>query len=295
MEGTKEITQADTVVPKNGQKWNDGEIVTEPTCTQKGVKTFHCTAPGCTETKTEEIDATGHKWDDGQITKEPTCTENGKKIFHCTASGCTETKEEDIPATGHAWGEWTLVTPATYIAVGEEKRVCANDQTHTEIRTIEKLTMSTEDQKPEPVVEPKRVSGSYEVGAMTVLAENGKATIVKESDKKLKQVNIPDTVVLDGQVTPVTAIAPNAFKGMKNLKTVTIGANIERIGRNAFRNCKNLKKITIKSTKLTKKTVEAGTFAGTNAKAVVRVPKACKKAYKKWLYKKGLKKTAKIK
>ena len=83
--------------------------------------------------------------------------------------------------------------------------------------------------------------------------------------------------------------------GMKKLKSATIGANIETIGAKAFYKCKKLKTIKVRTVKLTKKSVGKKAFGKTHARAKVKVPKAVKKAYKKFLYKKGLKKSAKIK
>lgn len=106
--------------------------------------------------------------------------------------------------------------------------------------------------------------------------------------KKAKTVVIPKTVKVDGVNYKVTAIAEKAFAGNKKLKTVVIGADIEKIGEKAFYKCVNLKKVTIQTTKLKAKTVGAKAFAKIHKKAVVKVPKAKKKAYKKWLKKRGI-------
>ncbi len=45
-------------IPALGHDYDSGVITTEPTCEEKGVKTFTCSR--CSETKTEEIDALGH-------------------------------------------------------------------------------------------------------------------------------------------------------------------------------------------------------------------------------------------
>lgn len=117
-----------------GHSWDEGKITTEPTCTEKGVKTFTCTR--CNITKTEEIEASGHSWDEGKITTEPTCTEKGVKTFTCTK--CSQTKTEDVPATGHDWGEWTITKEATENEEGEETRECKNCG-EKETRAIAKL------------------------------------------------------------------------------------------------------------------------------------------------------------
>ena len=99
----------------------------------------------------------------------------------------------------------------------------------------------------------------------------------------------------NGQTIPVTAIAPKAFYKMKKLTSATIGVNIEKIGAKAFFKCEKLRKIKIKTQKLKKKSVGGSAFGKTHPRAKVKVPKKKRKAYKKFLYKKGLKKSAKIK
>ena len=106
--------------------------------------------------------------------------------------------------------------------------------------------------------------------------------------KKAKTVVIPKTVKVDGVNYKVTAIAEKAFAGNKKLKTVVIGADIKKIGAKAFYKCVNLKKVTIQTTKLKAKSVGAKAFAKIHKKAVVKVPKEKKKAYKKWLKKRGI-------
>ena len=86
-----------TEVPATGHHWDDGKITTEPTCEDKGVKTYTCTV--CHDTKAEEIPAKGHEWDDGVVTTEPTCEDTGVKTYTCAV--CHATKTEEIPAKGH--------------------------------------------------------------------------------------------------------------------------------------------------------------------------------------------------
>ena len=84
-------------------QWNEGEVTTEATCGEAGVKTFTCTL--CGETKTDVISATGnHSYNDGEVTTLPTCCEEGVKTFTC--SGCNASYTEVIPATGnHTWSD----------------------------------------------------------------------------------------------------------------------------------------------------------------------------------------------
>ena len=45
----------------------------------------------------------------------------------------------DIAITGHAWGEWTQTKAPTCTESGEEQRVCANNPSHVETRTVAAL------------------------------------------------------------------------------------------------------------------------------------------------------------
>ena len=101
--------------------WNDGKITKDPTCNEKGVKTYTCS--DCSATKTEDVPRTtthkygnwtkiddnqhkhicevcskeetaSHTWNSGVITTKPTCKEEGVKTFTCT--GCSATRTEDL-------------------------------------------------------------------------------------------------------------------------------------------------------------------------------------------------------
>ena len=72
------------------------DVVTAPTCTEKGYTTHTCS---CGDSYVDTyVDALGHAWDNGKVTKQPTETETGVKTYTCTR--CGETKTETIPATG---------------------------------------------------------------------------------------------------------------------------------------------------------------------------------------------------
>ena len=132
-------------------------------------------------------------------------------------------------------------------------------------------------------------------GNLVYAVRNGKATFFYRKSEKLTKITIPATIKYKGKKIPVIAIEKEAFKGMKNLKTVIIGKNVKKIGKNAFRSCPKLRNISIKTKGLTSKRVGANAFRGINKKAVVKCPKAKKAAYKKILLKKGMKKTVKFK
>ena len=69
------------------------DVVTAPTCTEKGYTTHTC---ACGDSYVDTyVDALGHSWDSGTVTKEPTATETGVRTFTCTR--CSATKTESIP------------------------------------------------------------------------------------------------------------------------------------------------------------------------------------------------------
>ena len=124
--------------------------------------------------------------------------------------------------------------------------------------------------------------------------KNGTVSVIGVKSKKIAKATIPASVMFYGYIFKVTEIGPKAFKGCKKLKSVTVGKNIKKIGSKAFYQDKKLKKITVKSKKL--KTVGKNALKGIGKKAVIKVPKAKKKAYKKLMNRKtGFGKATKLK
>lgn len=126
--------------------------------------------------------------------------------------------------------------------------------------------------------------------------KKGTVTLVKATDKKMKNVTISGTVNINGYNFKVTSIGAKAFRNNKKLKKITIGANVTSIGKQAFSGCKALKTITVKSKKVKK--VGSNAFKGINSKATVKLPKMSKSKWNKYKNKfvnKGQAKTVKIK
>lgn len=127
--------------------------------------------------------------------------------------------------------------------------------------------------------------------------------------KAKSSVKIAKTIKANGKTYKVTAIAANALKGNKKVTSVSIGSNVEKIGKKAFANCTKLKTFTVNGNKLktigqsafsgdknlkavnlkkvkTLKTVGKSAFKGVSKKITVRVPKNKKAAYVR-IFKKG--------
>ena len=97
------------------------DVVTAPTCTEKGYTTHTC---ACGDSYMDTyVDALGHAWDNGKVTKEPTETETGVKTFTCTR--CGETKTETIPKLAHEHSYKAVVTAPTCTEKGYTTHTCA--------------------------------------------------------------------------------------------------------------------------------------------------------------------------
>ena len=83
--------------------WDNGTVTTQPTCTQKGVKTYKCS--GCNETKTEEVPALGHDMPEDWTVTPATCSAEGKKVKACKRTGCDYKEEEVIEKLPHTFPE----------------------------------------------------------------------------------------------------------------------------------------------------------------------------------------------
>ena len=113
--------------------FGDWETVTEPTCTEPGLRKRICTVCGYTET--EVLDPLGHDY--AAVVTEPTCTEGGYTTYTCSRCGDTYTDDETAPL-GHDFGDWAVTAQPTCTEPGVETRGCSRCDA-TETRPVDAL------------------------------------------------------------------------------------------------------------------------------------------------------------
>ena len=265
--GCKKILTQGKLIPALGHDYAPEFTVDKAaTCAAVGSKSRHCTR--CDEKiEITELPKTEHTWDNGKITTEATEIAEGVKTYSC--STCGQTKTETIP---------------------KKEKVTTQPSKDTTTTQPPKDTTTTQPPKNGDVITDDKTNARYEVNDVTKKEITYKGLV----DGDVKDITIPDTVTINGEIYKVTKIADNAFKGNKTVTTITVGSNIKTIGKNAFSGCKKLKTIILQSKKLTAKTVSKKAFKGIKG-VTVKVPKKMMSAYKKLLKKAGLSSKNKIK
>ncbi len=124
-----------------GHDWNDGEIITEPTCTENGEKFFTCQHDEVHTCIVEvAIDVNAHAWNNGMVTTNPTCTEKGIKTFTCTHNSA-HTRTEDVAndVNAHSWNNGVVTTNPTCTEKGVKTYTCTHNSAHTYTEDVDVL------------------------------------------------------------------------------------------------------------------------------------------------------------
>lgn len=221
-----------------------------------------------------------HTFGNWNVLSAGTCTGTGEQTRYCGTCGYHE--EQDIPATGHLHTK-TTKKAATFLKKGSSKTVCQDCGSVLESKTLAKIAC-----KKNQVY----TVGNYKYKIISPKT-NGKGTVAfYRLAKNVSKVSTGDTVTILGVKFKVVQISEKALKNRSSVTSITIGKNVQSIGKEAFYGTKKLKNMTIKSTSLTK--VGSNALKNTYAKAKIKVPKGKVTKYKALFKNKGQKKTVKI-
>ena len=166
-------------------------IITQPTCTEPGLKRRECTEYNIIEE--EEIPATGHSFGNNWVVNKPaTCSAAGERHQECTV--CKDWgKKEAIKPTGHSFGSWRTTRGATALATGIQERTCSVCGGAKQTRTIAKLkptiTLNVPQSKTLPMPLKKsftvKVSGLAKGDSVKSWSSSNKAIVTVTSKGKM--------------------------------------------------------------------------------------------------------------
>ena len=217
-------------IPAKGHQWNDGEITTAPTCTEKGVKTYTCSV--CDETKTEAIDPKGHTPVD-VAAKDATCTEKGNTSgTKCSVCDTILSGVEEIPAKGHTPGKAVKesVVLATCEAAGSYEEVVYCEVCKEELTRVSKTLPAMGHTRGEAVRENVIDSTCADEGSCdeVVYCEVCKKELSREAKVIEKKAHTP----VDVAEVPATCTEPGTTAGTKCDVCGTILSGVKEIPAN---------------------------------------------------------------
>ena len=252
----------------------DWSVDVEPTCTEVGSKSHHCTVCGDKKDITA-IDIVPHSYStEWTVDVEPTCTEVGSKSHHCTVCG----DKKDITAIDfapHTYStEWTVDVEPTCTKKGSQSHHCTvcgdkKDVTvieatgHNYVEVVTTLHPHTTSQVcsfcNDEIILDKQVladcvecnftiaeidENSYKlvsyIGTATdvvIPSEYNGIAITQIYDKCFENNTAITSVVIPNSIT---SIGYRAFYGCTGITSVTIPDSVTSIGTNAFSNCTSL-------------------------------------------------------
>ena len=217
-------------IPAKGHQWNDGEITTAPTCTEKGEKTFTCTV--CNTTKTEAIDSKGHTPVD-VAAKDATCTEKGNTAgTKCSVCNKILSGVEEIPAKGHTPGKAVKesVVLATCEAAGSYEEVVYCEVCKEELTRVSKTLPAMGHTRGAAVRENVIDSTCADEGSCdeVVYCEVCKKELSREAKVIEKKAHTP----VDVAEVPATCTEPGTTAGTKCDVCGTILSGVKEIPAN---------------------------------------------------------------
>lgn len=247
--------------------------------TAEGVLKYEiCKSPNYSGIRKEK-NIHSHSYGSWKTTKKSTCTKKGEKTRTCS---CGVKQTASIPATGHKHTK-VVTKAATFQKAGSQKTICKDCNATIKTKKLNKIQC--------------KKGQNYKVGnykyKIISPRTNGQGTVAFTGlAKKTKNVKIGDTVTILGSKFKIVQIGDRALKNQTGIVSVTIGKNVQSIGKEAFFGAKKLQTITIKSQRLTK--VGAKALKNIHARAKIKVPASKLSKYKTLLKNKGQKNTVKI-
>lgn len=168
--------------------------------------------------------------------KAPTCTQSGHD-FYMTCTRCDYTTYEEKPATGHDWNEWQQTTPPTVVVDGEETRVCKNDSSHKETRTIMSEGVLAQWTIGTLCARLVAAEGSEGMYILHVFGTGAMESFTAGNAPWQAYMNtLKEVILYEG----VTSVGDNAFRSAQALEAVIIPETLTSIGAHAFRDCSSL-------------------------------------------------------
>lgn len=225
------VISTGTSIPATGHKWDGGRVTTKPTATQKGIRTYYCTA--CGTSRTESVKANGAP-PKGRNLRYGSCT------YKVTKAGLKGGTVQFVKTSSKAKG---IRIPATVKIEGITYKVTSiATNAFRNNKNIEKLITG----------DNVTTIGHYAFSGCTRLtAVSIRSKVTNIGDKafykcsKLKGVTIPASV---------NKIGKQAFYGCKRLKTLhikTTKLSAKRVGSKAFKGIYSKATIKVPKKKLT--------------------------------------------
>ncbi|MBE6751564.1 MAG: hypothetical protein E7556_03445 [Ruminococcaceae bacterium] len=183
------------------------EIVTEPTCTTDGVKTYICE---CGYIYEEKITSLGHTTETKTV--EPTCTKTGKTTVSCSVCEeiISETEIEKLPHT-----EKTTTVEPTCTETGKTTvscSVCEEIISETEIPKIEHTAETT-------TVEPTCTEDGSETTVCTVCGEELYYTVLGKTGHTEEVTTVEPTCTENGSKTTKCSVCDETLSTAVLAKT----------------------------------------------------------------------------